>query len=174
MSDLNGRKIVILVENAYNDLEFWYPKYRLQEAGAEVVVAGPQKGAVYGGKAGIPCRADVSFADVDAAEVDGVVIPGGYAPDRIRRYPEALNLVRALFEAGKLVAHICHAGWVPVSAGIMKGMRTTSFSAIKDDLENAGAMWVDEAVVVDRNLISSRTPDDLPVFMKAVIGFLGG
>ncbi len=169
MSELQGKKVVLFVENTYNDLEFWYPKLRLLEAGAEVIVAGPEAGAVYKGKAGIPATADVAFQDVDPNSVDGVIVPGGYAPDLMRRNKAAVELVRKAFDQGKILAHICHAGWVLISAGVLKGMRSTSYAAIKDDMINAGALWEDAAVVVDKNLISSRTPDDLPVFCKAII-----
>ncbi|NCC26356.1 MAG: type 1 glutamine amidotransferase [Deltaproteobacteria bacterium] len=171
---LKNKTVALLLEDLYNEQEFWYPFYRLQEEGAKVVVAGPTAGKTHHGKTGLAATAGAAFGDLRASDLDGVVIPGGYAPDRIRRSPEALALVRDLDAAGKLVAHICHAGWVPISAGIMKGRTTTSYSAIKDDLVNAGALWVDEAVVVDGNMVSSRTPDDLPDFMRAVIEVLAG
>ena len=172
LAELSGKTVVILVEEIYNDQEFWYPYYRLQEAGAVVLVAGPRAGGTYGSKHGLPAVADVAFGDVDPNAVHGLVLPGGYAPDRIRRDPAALALVRTIFEQGKPLAHICHAGWVLASAGVLKGMRTTSFSAIRDDLVNAGAIWEDAAVVVDRNLISSRAPDDLPDFCRALVAML--
>ncbi len=166
---LQGKRVVVLVDDLYNEFEFWIPYYRLLEAGAEVLVAGPAKGGTYHGKNGLEAKAAYAFADIDPASVHGVVVPGGYAPDRIRQHQAALDLVRALDQAGKAVAFICHAGWVPASAGIVKGRKVTSFRGIKDDLVNAGAQWVDEPLVVDGNLISSRKPDDLPVFMPAVI-----
>jgi protease I len=166
---LQGKRVVVLVDDLYNEFEFWIPYYRLLEAGAEVLVAGPARGGVYHGKNGLEAKAAYAFADIDPASVNGVVVPGGYAPDRIRQHKAALDLVRALDQAGKAVAFICHAGWVPTSAGIVKGRKVTSFKGIRDDLVNAGAQWVDEPLVVDGNLISSRTPDDLPVFMPAVI-----
>lgn len=172
MAELSGKRVVILLETLYNDLEFWYAKLRLQEAGAEVLTAAPQAKAVYTSKFGLPATSDLSFKQALDQSFDGVLIPGGYAPDHIRRSPEALELVRRLFAAGKLVAHVCHAGWVPASAGILSGMTTTSFFAIKDDLIHAGAKWVDEPVVVDRNLISSRTPADLTFWLPAIIAFL--
>lgn len=167
------KKAIILIEDHYNDLELWYPKIRLAEAGAEVLVAGPEEGKAYKSKFGMPCKADVSYDSVRPGDVDGLIVPGGYAPDLIRRHWAALDLVRSVFKLGKPVAHICHAGWVLISAGILDGYTSTSFFAIKDDMINAGVTWVDEPVVVDRNLVSSRTPDDLPQFMKAVIKMMG-
>jgi protease I len=169
---LTGKKVIVLAEDLYEDLELWYPLLRLREAGAEVLVAGPDAGAVYKSKHGYPVTADVAAADADPAEIDALIIPGGYAPDRIRRQPAMLDLVKAVHERGGVVAFICHAGWVPVSAGILKGRRVTSFSAIRDDMINAGAQWTDEEVVRDGNLISSRTPDDLPAFCRAIIDVL--
>ena len=167
--ELQGKKIIILVEQMYNDLEFWYPYYRLKEAGAEVVVVGSGSSEEYTGKSGIPCKADTSTEQISAADFDGIVIPGGYAPDHMRRHPSMVKLVKDLFEAGKVVAAICHAGWMLASADIVKDRTLTSFFAIKDDLVNAGANWIDQEVVVDGKLITSRKPDDLPAFMKAII-----
>lgn len=169
MGELSGKRIVILVEELYNDFEFWYPKFRMLEAGAQVVVAGPRAGATFKSKYGVPAQSDVAFGDLKADQVDAVIIPGGYAPDFIRRDAHALALVKAVCEAGKVAAFICHAGWVMVSAGVLKGRKATSFFAIKDDMINAGADWVDQEVVVDGNLISSRTPDDLPAFCRSII-----
>ena len=166
---LQGKKVALLVEDMYNEFEFWYPFYRLKEAGAEVVVVGSGRTAVFKSKLGMPATADMAADDVAAADFDGIVIPGGYAPDIMRRYPKMVQLVKAISAGGKPVAAICHAGWMLCSAGIVNGKTVTSYFAIKDDLINAGALWVDQAVCVDGNLITSRTPDDLPVFMKAVI-----
>ncbi len=168
---LNGKRVVVLAEDMYEDPELWYPYYRLLEEGAEVILVGPEA-KTYESKHGYPVRAEKAAAQVRVEDVDGVVVPGGFAPDRLRRYPEVLNLVRGVFEKGGVVAMICHAAWVPISAGIVKGKRATCVSAIKDDLVNAGATYVDEAVVVDGGLISSRTPADLPAFMPAVIAAL--
>ncbi len=165
--------VAILVADHYNDLEFWYPKLRLLEAGASVVVAGPEKGKACASKYGMPATPDCSFAELDPSRLQGLVVPGGYAPDIMRRHKAALDAVRGVCEQGKPLAFICHAGWVPISAGIMKGRRCTSYFAIKDDLVNAGALWEDAAVVVDGNLISSRTPDDLPQFCRALLQQLG-
>ena len=170
--ELSGKKIFILVETTYNDLEFWYPFYRLKEAGAEVIVVGPMGGMVYKGKAGLPVKADAGMADVTAADCDGLVIPGGYAPDHMRRHPKMVQLVKDCDESGKVVAAICHAGWMLASADILRGRTVTSFFAIKDDLVHAGANFVDRDVVVDGNIITSRTPDDLPPFMHAIIAAL--
>ncbi len=172
MSELKGKKIVVFLEEIYNEQEYWYPAIRLREAGADVVTAGTEAGKIYHSKVGLPARADVAFGQLNPAELDGVVIPGGFAPDYMRRSPDCLKLVKTLFEQGKLVAFICHAGWVAASAGILKGKKATSVTSIKDDMVNAGALWQDAAVVQDGNLISSRTPADLPDFMRAVIAFL--
>jgi protease I len=174
MSRLSGKRFLQFVEDEYEDLELWYPKIRLAEEGAQVVTVGPEKGRVYRGKNSYPCKADSSFDEVRAGDFDGLLIPGGYAPDKIRRYPKALDLTKEFHKAGKIVAFICHAGWVPISAGILKGAKATSFLAIKDDMVNAGVNWVDEPVVVDKNLISSRTPADLPHFCKAIIEATSG
>lgn len=170
--ELQGKKIAVLLEEIYNEQEFWYPKIRLQEAGATVVVAGTEAGKTYHSKVGMPAKADVAFADLNPAELDGVIIPGGFAPDYMRRSPDCLKLVKTLHDQGKLVAFICHAGWVAVSAGILKGKKITSYGSIKDDVVNAGAIWQDAPVVRDGNLISSRTPADLPDFMRAIVLFL--
>jgi protease I len=166
---LTNKKVVILVETLYNDLEFWYPYYRLKEEGAEVCVVGPESGARYKGKDGIAAKADKGMNDIKAGDYDGLVIPGGYAPDHMRRHRAMVGLVRDFHEAGKTVAAICHAGWMLASADILRGRQATSFFAIKDDMVNAGALFIDQEVVVDHNLITSRTPDDLPAFMKAII-----
>jgi protease I len=152
----------------YEDLELWYPKIRLEEEGARTVVAGTGE-RTYQGKRGYPLTVDTSVDQVRSEDFDGLVIPGGYAPDIMRRSPRLLQLTREIYDAGKPVAFICHAGWVPISAGIVKGKRGTSVGAIRDDLVNAGMIWEDSPVVVDGNLISSRTPADLGVFMRALI-----
>ena len=172
--ELNGKKVAILIEDLFNIYEFWYPYYRLLEAGAEVVVVGSGRKDQFTGKPATDVKADVAADKVSAADFDGVVIPGGYAPDMMRRHPAMVNLVADAVSSGKMVAAICHAGWMLCSAGAVKGRKVTSFFAIKDDLINAGADWVDEAVVVDNNLITSRTPDDLPVFLPAIIKVLAG
>ncbi len=163
------KKIVLFVEEAYEDLELWYPKIRLEEEGCKVSVAGPEEGHIYKGKHGYPCKADISFKKAAAGAFDVAIIPGGFAPDRLRRSADVLHCVKEMFVKGRLIAFICHGGWVPISAKILEGKKVTGTVAIKDDLENAGAIWLDEAVVVDDNLISSRTPADLSVFVKAII-----
>jgi protease I len=165
---LKGKKVAILAENMYQEMELWVPYYRLKEEGADVKVVAPEK-KTYTSKHGYPVNADVAAADVAAKDFDGVVVPGGYAPDMMRRYPAMVSLVKGCFEQGKPVAAICHAGWVPISAGILKGKTATCFFAIKDDMVNAGAKYVDEEVVVDGNLITSRKPDDLPAFCRELV-----
>ena len=171
---LQDKKVALLVEDMYNEFEFWYPFYRLKEAGAEVVVVGSGRTAVFKSKLGMPVTADAGAGDVVPGDFDGIVIPGGYAPDIMRRYPKMVQLVKAISASRKPVAAICHAGWMLCSADIVNGRTVTGFFSIKDDLVNAGALWVDQAVCIDGNLITSRTPDDLPVFMKAVIKALSG
>ncbi|MEJ2728556.1 MAG: type 1 glutamine amidotransferase [Deltaproteobacteria bacterium] len=170
--ELQGKKVVIPVESLFNTFEFWYPYYRLKEAGADVTVVGSGSADTYTGKPGTEVKVDVSIEQVSADNFDGMVIPGGYAPDIMRRYPKMVQLVKDLFDGGKIVAAICHAGWMLASAKILQGKTVTSFFAIKDDLIHAGAEWVDREVVVDGNLITSRKPDDLPAFMRAVIAAL--
>ena len=170
---LSGKRVALLVADLYQELEFWYPYYRLQEEGAEVVPVGSKVG-VYKSKLGYPAEARLAGKEAKADDFDGIVIPGGYAPDLIRRDEALIGLVREAYEQGKVVAAICHAGWVLVSAGILKGRRVTSVSSIEDDLRNAGAEWIDQEVVRDGNLITSRIPIDLPAFCKAIIEALGG
>lgn len=167
--DLTGKKVAVLAEDYYENLELWYPVLRLREAAAEVKIVGPKAGESYKSKEGYPAKADLSMDEARAAEFDAVIVPGGYAPDKMRRYPAMLRLVRDAFEQGKVVAAICHAAWVPISAGIVKGKTMTCVSAVKDDVTNAGAHYVDKEVVVDGNLISSRTPSDLPAFCREII-----
>lgn len=167
--ELKGKQFVILVETQFNDHEYWYPYFRLREAGAEVVVVSAKAGQTYLGKYGTSVKADKAPADIEVDAFSGIIIPGGYAPDHMRRDQGMVELVRAFDQKGKTVAAICHAGWMLVSAGILKGRTVTSFFAIKDDLVNAGANWQDKEVVVDKNMVTSRTPDDLPAFMRAII-----
>jgi len=167
--ELKGKKAAILVESLFNDYELWYPYYRLKEAGAVVHLIGPEAGKVYAGKDGTKATSDQAAGDIRAQGYDLLVIPGGYAPDHMRRHQAMVSLVREMFEAGKVVAGICHAGWMLVSADVLNGKTVTSFFAIKDDIVNAGATWVDEEVVQDGNLITSRKPDDLPAFMRTIV-----
>lgn len=166
------RSVLLFVDEIYEDLELWYPRLRLEEAGFKTVVAGVESQKIYRGKHGYPCQSDVSYADVDPNSFAALVIPGGFAPDKIRRSSLALNIVKQMDAAKRPIAFICHAGWVPISAKILKGKKVTGFFAIKDDLENAGAHFIDEEVVIDGHLISSRTPQDLPVFCKALLTLL--
>jgi len=159
-------KVGILIEEIFDEREFIYPYYRVQESGLEPVVIGPESRA-YKAKSGWMARADVAAHEVKAAELAGLIIPGGYAPDRLRRSADVLELVRAIDEAGKPLAAICHAGWVLISAGVIKGRRLTGYHSIKDDLVNAGADYVDEPLVISGNLITSRGPADLPVWVRA-------
>lgn len=166
---LAGRRFLIFVGDIYEDLELWYPKLRLIEAGAEVVVAGPEAGKIYAGKNGYPCKSDAAIHSMQAEDFDGVVIPGGFMPDKLRRDRHVLTLVRQFAEHGKLVAAICHGGWIPISAGVYKDVRVTGSPGIKDDLINAGAHWDDAALVIDRHFVSSRRPDDLPDFCRGIL-----
>ncbi|HET9466394.1 MAG TPA: type 1 glutamine amidotransferase domain-containing protein [Gemmatimonadales bacterium] len=168
---LHDTTVLFFAGPLYEDLELWYPKIRLEEEGARTVVAGTGE-KTYQGKRGYPLTVDTQVDQIHAADFDGLVIPGGYAPDIMRRSQKLLQLTREIYQAGKPVAFICHAGWVPISAGIVRGKRGTSVGAIKDDLVNAGMLWEDSPVVVDGNLISSRTPADLPQFCKAIIAAL--
>jgi len=168
---LSGKRFLIFVGDIYEDLELWYPKLRLIEAGAEVVVAGEKAGAAYAGKHGYPCLSDAAIADMNAADFDGVVLPGGFMPDKLRRDEKVKSLIREFADAGKLVAAICHGGWMAISADVYRGVRVTGSPGIKDDLVNAGALWEFEPVVVDRHFVSSRNPDDLPAFCSAILAF---
>ena len=163
--------VAVLVENDYQDMEVWVPLYRLREEGYRTVVVGPAA-KEYRSKYGYPITAEIAASQARAGDFAGVVIPGGWAPDRLRQDPAVLKLVRDLFETKRVVAAICHAGWVLCSAGILKGRKATCFFAIKDDVIHAGATYVDEEVVVDRNLVTSRKPDDLPAFCREAISVL--
>ena len=169
---LKGKRAAILAENLYQDQEVWYPLFRLKEEGADVVVVGSGSAKTYTSKHGYPVDVDKSAPEVNAKEFDAVIIPGGYAPDIMRRYPAMVKLVKEAFQQGKVVASICHGGWMLASADILKGKTVTSFFAIKDDLVHAGATFVDEEVTVDGNLITSRKPEDLPAFCRAIIAAL--
>jgi len=166
---LVGKRFLVFVGDIYEDLELWYPKLRLAEAGGEVIVAGPEAGAAYAGKNGYPCESDAAIAEVEAADFDGLVVPGGFMPDKLRRDAKVLSLVRDFHTASKLIAAICHGGWIPISAGVYRGVRVTGSPGIKDDLINAGARWEDAPVVIDRHFVSSRRPDDLPDFCRGIL-----
>jgi protease I len=169
--DPMNKSILCFVDDLYEDLELWYPKLRLEEAGYATCLAGLEL-KVFRGKNGYPAAAEALLSEVKSADFLGLLVPGGFMPDKLRREPRVLSLTREFFEQGKLVAFICHGGWIPISAKILKGKRATGSRGIKDDLENAGAIWVDESVVTDGNLISSRTPRDLAPFAKGMVDFL--
>jgi protease I len=169
---LQNKKVIALVSHEFEDLELWYPVLRLQEEGATVHLVGEKANEVYIGKYGVPARADLAFSEVDPAEYDAILVPGGWAPDKLRRYPEVVAMVRHMDANQKPIGQICHAGWVLISAKILKGRKVTSTPGIKDDMENAGAIWLDEPVVVDGHLVSSRRPPDLPPYGKAFADLL--
>ena len=158
----------------YEDLELWYPKLRLAEAGVETVLAGDDAGVTYAGKHGYPAKSDAAIADVRGEDFDGVLCPGGFMPDKLRRDAKVLDLIRHFDAKRQLVAAVCHGGWMPISAGVYRGVRVTGSPGIKDDLVNAGAEFEDAEVVVDRHFVSSRRPDDLPAFAAAMIDVLEG
>jgi protease I len=163
-------QVGILVEDLYEELELWYPYHRLREAGYEPVLIGTARSTTYHGKRGhYPARSDVEVADVDVTRLEGLVVPGGYAPDRMRRAPAMIQLVKEIAAQEKPIAAICHAAWVLISADLVRGRRVTSFPSVRDDVVNAGGDWVDEPVVVDGQLVTSRQPDDLPAFAAAFI-----
>jgi protease I len=169
---LQGQRVLLFVGDIYEDLELWYPRLRLIEAGAEVVVAGPAAQIRYDGKHGYPCISDAALADVRENDFHGLVVPGGFMPDKLRRDPHVLDLVRAFHASGKLIAAVCHGGWIPISAGVYRDVRVTGSPGIKDDLVNAGAIWEDTSVVIDRHFVSSRKPDDLPDFCRGILQVL--
>jgi len=172
---LSGKRVALLIEDEYQEMEGWYPKLRLTEEGATVVVVGSGAKDVFQSKLGYPMEADASADNVSAADFDAVVVPGGYAPDHMRLYPAMVKLVRDAFESGKLVAAICHGGWMLASAGVCRGgRRVTGYAPIHDDVVNAGGVWVDEEVVCDGNVITSRTPPDLPAFAREIVRYLAG
>ncbi len=169
---LKGKKVAIFVDQQYQEMEVWYPYYRLVEEGAEVHLIAAEAGKTYPSKTGYPCTSDKSYDAVSASDYDGVIAPGGFAPDFIRRHPQSSHFIHEINAQGKLVAAICHGLWCLCSANVLRGRKVTSFFAIKDDVVNAGGVWEDSEVVVDANLVSSRKPADLPAFMRAVIAVL--
>jgi deglycase len=171
--ELKHKNVVIYVENDYQELEFWYPLLRMREAGATTIVVGPAAGQTYHSKLGYPVTTEASAESMDADEMDGLIIPGGYAPDHMRVNPPMVELVQTVFHQQKIVAAICHAAWVLISAGIVKDRQVTCYHTIKDDVINAGGRYVDQVVVQDDNLITARQPDDLPQFCQAIVTALG-
>lgn len=168
-----AKKAAVLIHLDYQDMEVWYPYYRLKEAGFDVKLVGPEKGQVYKGKFGYPATSEVAASSVKGTDLDVVIVPGGWAPDKMRLVPEMVSIVKEAFDAGKIIGAICHAGWMLVSADILKGKTATCYVAIKDDVVNAGANYVDEEVHCDGNLITSRKPDDLPAFMREILKAAG-
>jgi protease I len=166
---LAGKRVLSFVGDIYEDLELWYPKLRLIEAGATFVIAGEESRRLYQGKNGYPCTSDAAISEVQSTDFDAVLLPGGFMPDRLRRLDAVKQLIADFDREGKCIAAICHGGWLAISAGVMRGVRTTGSPGIKDDLINAGAIWEDAPVVVDRHFVSSRKPDDLPWFAAAMI-----
>lgn len=169
MNQVKGKRVAVLVEKLYEDLELWYPVLRLREAGCAVKVVGPKAGESYASKHGYPAVADTSISQVGADDFDALIVPGGYAPDHMRRHRAMIDLVAAVARDGKPVAAICHGGWMLCSARCLEGRKITGFHSIRDDVENAGGVWQDAEVVRDGNLITSRSPNDLPAFMAAIL-----
>lgn len=162
------KKVLQLVSDDFEDLELWCPVMRLREAGIQVDLVAEKPG-LYHGKYGVPCEVAMSFNDVNSNDYDGILVPGGWAPDKLRRFPKVLSLVKEMDADKKLIGQICHAGWVLASAGILQGRKVTSTPGIKDDLSNAGAIWLDEPCVVDDNIVSARRPPDIPEYMNHLV-----
>lgn len=171
---LDGKNVLVLTGEIYEDLELWYPKLRLEEAGASVTVAGPKADTHYNGKHGYPCISDATIDAMIESDFDALIVPGGFMPDKLRRDPVVLDLVRAFNDAKKPIAAICHGGWIPISAGVYSGVKVTGSPGIKDDLVNAGAIYEDAEVMVDGHHVSSRRPDDLPAFCRELIRLMAG
>ncbi|WP_088102154.1 type 1 glutamine amidotransferase domain-containing protein [Halalkalibacter urbisdiaboli] len=171
---LKNKKVIQLVDHDFEDLELWYPVMRLREEGATVHMVGEKANQQYKGKYGVPAISEYSFSEIKAEDYDALLVPGGWAPDKLRRFPEVLSIVKHMDEQKKPIGQICHAGWVLISAKILTGRTVTSTPGIRDDMENAGANWLDEAVVVDGHLVSSRRPPDLPPYAKAFVDVLAG
>jgi protease I len=174
MQQLSGRRVAVLIEEGFEDLEFWVTVMRLREEGAEVTVVGTQAGMKYRGKNALEATSDAAAADVAAEDFDAVVVPGGWAPDKLRRHPEAVGMVRGAYDRGRVVGMICHAGLVGISAGIVKGHRATGSLGIRDDLVNAGATWVDEPAFRDGNLVWGRVVEDIPAFCRELVAAIAG
>jgi len=168
MDHAQGKRAAVLVEKLYEDLELWYPVLRLREAGMAVTIVGPKAGETYLSKHGYPAKSDAAAADLKAGDFDVIVVPGGYSPDHMRRHPAMIELVAQGIKLGKVVAAICHGPWVFCSTKAISGRKIGGFHSIKDDVENAGGIWTDGACVRDRNIVTSRNPDDLPAFMAGI------
>lgn len=174
MSELSGQRFLCFVGDDYEDLELWYPRLRLIEAGAAFDTAGEVAGKKYIGKNGYPCTSDISYRGLAVNSYQGLICAGGWMPDKLRRDSDILRIIREFSQSNRLVAAICHGGWMPISAGVYRGVRVTGSPGIKDDLVNAGAIFEDASVVVDRHFVSSRRPDDLPDFCREIIRFCSG
>ncbi len=172
--DLSGKRIAIMIDQQYQELEVWYPLYRFREAGGEVVCVAPEAGKEYPSKLGYPCRANVSAHEVNGQDFDAVIIPGGWCPDFMRRDNGMLTFIQQCVDADIILGAICHGGWMLCGTKAFSGKRATSFMAIRHDIINAGADWVDEECVVDGKLITARKPDDLPRFCQAIMLALCG
>jgi len=170
---LQGKKILSFISDDFEDLELLYPYYRLIEEGAKVVMAGEEAKEEYIGKYGVPHYSDVSFKQVRPEEYDALLVPGGWAPDKLRRFPEVITITQHMHNHKKPIGQICHAGWVLISAKILKGFTVTSTPGIKDDMENAGAIWVNEPAVADGHIVSAQRPPDLPAYMRLFIEVMG-
>jgi protease I len=169
---LEGLRFLCFVGDIYEDLELWYPKLRLEEAGAHVTLAGLESGVTYKGKNGYPCVSDAAIRDMEVADFHGVICPGGFMPDKLRREEKVQRLLQEFHARQKLIAAICHGGWMPISAKVYRDVRVTGSLGIKDDLVNAGAIWEDAPVVIDRHFVSSRKPEDLPAFCRGILGVI--
>ena len=173
VDQLAGKNVAVLVEKLYEDLELWYPVYRLREAGAKVTIVGPKAGESYASKHGYPAKSDASADSVRAEDFDAVIIPGGYSPDHMRRHEAMVHFVREAARLGKVLAAICHGPWMLCSTTALQGKRVSGFFSIRHDIENAGGTYVDEPCAVDGNIVTSRTPEDLPAFMRGIFAALG-
>lgn len=166
---LENRKIIALVDTDFEDLELWYPVHRLREEGAQVDLVGEEAKKTYIGKYGVPAESDYAFSEINPADYDAILVPGGWAPDKLRRFPEVIEMVKHMDDHKKPIGQICHAGWVLISANILQGKTVTSTPGIKDDMTNAGATWVDTPAISDGHIVSSRRPPDLPDYMREFI-----
>lgn len=169
---MSAKKIAIMVDEMYQTLEAWFPYYRFREAGFDVDFVAAEAKKEYHSKEGYPCLSDIAAKDADAGDYDCMVVPGGFAPDFMRRSPDVIKFANDMVKTGKVIAAICHGGWLLCSTDIYKAKKATCFMAIKDDIKNAGAEYLDAECVVDGNLITSRRPDDLPVFCTEILRVL--